>query len=149
MRARSPPYSIDGLHGLLHVRIRFLTGSVMHTAVYGVEYSTFTAGRERRETKTCWGAYTPCYRMDGILKALGFESKPDYTEKIPENLTSDHFSVHNVSWAKWRVVPTHVACLGYFALISYQCEYVRIFNGMTETLSNVWPYCFKRTLKWL
>ena len=35
--------------------------------------------------------------MDGILKALGFDSKPDYTEKIPETLTPDHFSVHNVS----------------------------------------------------
>lgn len=35
--------------------------------------------------------------MDGILKALGFESKPDYTEKIPETLTQEHFCVHNVS----------------------------------------------------
>ena len=35
--------------------------------------------------------------MDGILKALGFDSKPDYAEKIPETLTPDHFSVHNVS----------------------------------------------------
>ena len=34
--------------------------------------------------------------MDGILKALGFDSKPDYTEKIPETLTPDHFYVHNV-----------------------------------------------------
>ena len=29
--------------------------------------------------------------MDGILKALGFDSKPDYTEKIPETLTPDNF----------------------------------------------------------
>ena len=34
--------------------------------------------------------------MDGFLKALGFESKPDYTDKIPETLTPEDFYVHKV-----------------------------------------------------
>ena len=36
--------------------------------------------------------------MAGILKALGFESKPEYAEKIPETLTPEDFSVHRVSY---------------------------------------------------
>ena len=34
--------------------------------------------------------------MAGILKALGFENKPEYLEKIPETLTPSDFTVHNV-----------------------------------------------------
>jgi len=37
-----------------------------------------------------------CGRMAGFLKALGFESKPEYAEKIPEQLTSDDVSIHEV-----------------------------------------------------
>ncbi|XP_064404404.1 syntaxin-binding protein 5-like isoform X2 [Halichondria panicea] len=33
--------------------------------------------------------------MDGILKALGFDSKPEYQDKIPDTLTEDCFNVHN------------------------------------------------------
>ena len=35
--------------------------------------------------------------MASILKALGFETKPDYSETIPETLVNDDFSVHQVS----------------------------------------------------
>lgn len=35
--------------------------------------------------------------MDGILRALGFDSKPDYAEKIPESLKASDFNVHEVS----------------------------------------------------
>lgn len=35
--------------------------------------------------------------MEGFLKALGLDSKPQYKEKIPDTLTSDCFNVHNVS----------------------------------------------------
>ena len=34
--------------------------------------------------------------MDSILKALGFESKPGYADKIPEKLVSEDFHVHKV-----------------------------------------------------
>lgn len=34
--------------------------------------------------------------MEGLLRALGFENKPDYTEKIPEILTEDDLHVHKV-----------------------------------------------------
>ena len=34
--------------------------------------------------------------MDGILKALGFESRPEYNDKIPETLTPEDFEVHKV-----------------------------------------------------
>lgn len=34
--------------------------------------------------------------MDGFLRALGFESKPEFTDKIPDNLTKDCFNVQNV-----------------------------------------------------
>ena len=33
--------------------------------------------------------------MAGLLKAL-FDSKPDYTEKIPDTLNPGDFNVHNV-----------------------------------------------------
>jgi len=36
-------------------------------------------------------------RMDTILKALGFDSKRDYADKIPETLTPEHFNLHEVS----------------------------------------------------
>ena len=35
--------------------------------------------------------------MDGFLKALGFESKPEFKDKIPDTLTNDCFKVHDVS----------------------------------------------------
>ena len=35
--------------------------------------------------------------MDGFLRALGFDSKPSYAEKIPENLEASDFDVHDVS----------------------------------------------------
>lgn len=36
--------------------------------------------------------------MEGIFRALGFgTSKPEYAEKIPENLQAEDFSVHKVS----------------------------------------------------
>lgn len=35
--------------------------------------------------------------MDGLLRALGFDSKPSYTEKIPEDLDPSDFKVHEVS----------------------------------------------------
>lgn len=35
--------------------------------------------------------------MDGFLRALGFDSKPDYAEKIPENLAASDFNIHKVS----------------------------------------------------
>lgn len=38
--------------------------------------------------------------MEGILRALGFGSKPEYAEKIPENLSAEDFSVHRVSYFK-------------------------------------------------
>ena len=37
--------------------------------------------------------------MDGILRALGFDSKPDFAEKIPESLRASDFNVHEVSLA--------------------------------------------------
>ena len=37
-----------------------------------------------------------CGRMAGFLKALGFESKPEYAEKIPEHLTPHDVSIHEV-----------------------------------------------------
>ena len=40
---------------------------------------------------------TLCDRMAGFLKALGFESKPEYMEKIPDQLGAEHFCIHDVS----------------------------------------------------
>lgn len=40
---------------------------------------------------------TICERMAGFLKALGFENKSEYTDKIPETLTEDDFHLHKVS----------------------------------------------------
>lgn len=38
-----------------------------------------------------------CQRvMEGLLRALGFENKPDYLEKIPETLTGAELDVHKV-----------------------------------------------------
>ena len=34
--------------------------------------------------------------MEGIFRALGFGSKPDYAEKIPETLAADDFGIHEV-----------------------------------------------------
>lgn len=36
--------------------------------------------------------------MEGLFKALGFgSSKPEYAEKIPEDLLAEDFSLHEVS----------------------------------------------------
>ncbi len=35
--------------------------------------------------------------MDGIFRALGFDSKPVYAERIPESLKASDFNVHEVS----------------------------------------------------
>ena len=40
---------------------------------------------------------TICDKMAGFLKVLGFENKPEYTEKIPESLTDQDFELHKVS----------------------------------------------------
>ena len=34
--------------------------------------------------------------MAALLKALRFDSKPDYLDKIPESLSAEEFDVHNV-----------------------------------------------------
>lgn len=34
--------------------------------------------------------------MEGLLRALGFDSKPDYAEKIPEDLKPEDFNVKEV-----------------------------------------------------
>ena len=36
--------------------------------------------------------------MEGLLRALGFENKPDYTEKIPETLTENDLDIHEVRY---------------------------------------------------
>ena len=41
--------------------------------------------------------------MDGLRKALGLETKPDYSEAIPETLVNDDFAVHPVSTAQLLV----------------------------------------------
>jgi len=38
-------------------------------------------------------------KMDGIFRALGFDSKPVYAERIPESLKASDFNVHEVSSA--------------------------------------------------
>ena len=50
-----------------------------------------------REEVGCCEALSRKSRMDSILKALGFDSKPDYADKIPETLTPEHFNLHEVS----------------------------------------------------
>jgi len=44
--------------------------------------------------------------MDGILRALGFDSKPDFAEKIPESLKASDFNVHEVSLAVVQCIYT-------------------------------------------
>lgn len=34
--------------------------------------------------------------MAALLKALGFDSKPEYLEKIPESLSAEEFDLRNV-----------------------------------------------------
>lgn len=34
--------------------------------------------------------------MAALLKALRFDSKPEYTDKIPESLSAEEFDVHKV-----------------------------------------------------
>ena len=41
-------------------------------------------------------AKLPGAKMEALFRALGFGSKPEYAEKIPENLTEDDFRVHKV-----------------------------------------------------
>ena len=36
-------------------------------------------------------------KMDGFLRALGFDKQPDYAEKIPDTLSADNIFVHDVS----------------------------------------------------
>ena len=39
---------------------------------------------------------TLCERMAGFFKALGLDGKPEYAEKIPETLTAEDISLHEV-----------------------------------------------------
>lgn len=50
--------------------------------------------------------------MASILKALGFEGKPDYSETIPETLVNSDFAVHQVSTFLAMKVSHALACEG-------------------------------------
>ncbi|KAL5457570.1 hypothetical protein EMCRGX_G034841 [Ephydatia muelleri] len=47
--------------------------------------------------------------MDGLRKALGLETKPDYSEAIPETLVNDDFAVHPVFRHGFPSQPTCIA----------------------------------------
>ena len=57
-------------------------------------------------------AGTSIVTMASILKALGFEGKPDYSETIPETLVNSDFAVHQVSTFLAMKVSHALACEG-------------------------------------
>jgi len=48
--------------------------------------------------------------VDRVLKALGFDSKQDYTDRIPDSLSPDHFDLHNTFHHGF---PSNPTCLAY------------------------------------
>ena len=53
----------------------------------------------------CFSSLSRNCGVDRVLKALGFDSKHDYTDRIPDSLSPDHFDLHNVSYVYCRYFP--------------------------------------------